>query len=86
MEENNLKKEIINYAETISMGLKDSSSTLMETLEKEEEKARLEREKYEALNASLKEDIRRQKEEYDKQIQLEEIKTLDDITNSRRKA
>lgn len=62
-----LKKEIINHAETISMGLKDSSSTLMETLEKEEEKARLEREKYEALNASLKEDIRRQKEEYDKE-------------------
>ena len=61
-----LKKDIISHAEEISLGLKDSSSTLMETLEKEEERARLEKEKYEALNESLKEDIRRQKEEYEK--------------------
>ena len=64
-----LKKDIIKHAEEISLGLKDSSSTLMETLEKEEEKARLEKEKYESLNKELKEELRKAKEEHDKDRQ-----------------
>ena len=52
-----LRKAIIDHANEISQGFSNSSSNLMEILEKEEEKARLEKEKYEALNQELTEKL-----------------------------
>ena len=58
-----LNKEIIAKAGEISSSLKDSSGILMDTLEKEEERARIERENYEKLTKDFQEFERKSKEE-----------------------
>ncbi|MCR5741683.1 MAG: endonuclease MutS2 [Gammaproteobacteria bacterium] len=77
-----LSKDIIDHASEISYSLKDSSNLLMETLEKEEERARLEREKYEALNVKLEEDAIAQKNLFEEE--KEKIKKEYDNINKAR--